>query len=95
MDETTFGKFDAARRLAREVIIRPKLANKIGNFLQDYTKGLSDIENAAMPDKTFQRRILALWKDEFLKHANNYSGIDTLLKNVIIAYWRNTVMKIQ
>lgn len=92
MDETTFGSFDAAKRLVREVTFRPQLASKVGNFLQDYTEGLSNI--AKIPDKTYRRRVLTLWKEEFLKRTNDYHGVDTLLKNVIVAYWRNTVMKI-
>jgi hypothetical protein len=91
LDETTFGSFDAAKRLVKEVEDNPKLANKIGNLLQDYTEGLSNI--AQISDNRYKRRILSLWKDDFLKHCEDYYGVVTLLKNVVVAYYRNTTRR--
>jgi len=72
---------------------RPRLTNKVGNFLQDYMQGLSNI--MSMPDKKIKRRMLVLWKEEFLKHTDGYLAVDTLLKNVIVAYYRNMTRKIR
>ena len=86
MDNTTFGSFKSAQTLATELKNKPKLANKIGNFLQDYTEGLSRIKSIS--NKKYQRRIVFLWRKDFLDHVKFHSSVDTFVKNVIVAYYR-------
>ncbi len=87
MDDTTFGSFKSAKILVSELKKQPRLISKVGNFLQDYIEGLIKIKS--IPDKKHKLRIALLWRNDFLERVKFHSSINTFVKNIIVAYYRN------
>lgn len=87
MDETTFGRNQAAKDLARELNENfPHLIPKVGKFISAYRAGLEHISDIV--DRTHKIRIAILWRKEFIGKVDFPTPLDTFVKNLLVANYR-------
>lgn len=89
MDPTTYGDFPAAHVLAERLtaLDDPALTRRVTRFLTDFNTGLAALD--AIEDDAYRGRLALLWRDHFVERLDFHPDVDSWVRNVLSAYYRD------
>jgi hypothetical protein len=94
MDDTTFGSSQSAIDLVKELKDNhPFLIRRVSRFIQVYRDGFESIKE--IQDRRHQIRIATMWRKEFIEKVNFHPDIDSFVKNLLVASYRNFLRETQ
>jgi hypothetical protein len=93
MDSNTFGSFQAAKELVKELDKRPFLIRKVAKFIRTYQIGLEHISD--IEDRQHKIRIATMWKKDFIDRIDFDPVVDRFVENVMVANYREFIKNIR